>query len=236
MKHANLATINTQDIEKVFLDKFTERLRDTHRFEDYEKKLVKDEENKKIEAKRKNLQATLQQLTERIDGLFLTLQSPKLKEDERDDFIEERHRLIRRREAVSQELNVQSPVQVYLKYKDLIDKMGKYWQRYPFADRQALVALLVRRVYLEPLSHHFIKLTIAWKEFPPDVGIIWRRNSDAFNWEKGEDEVLCRMYNTEPPEAIQQALPRRTWSGIQARASDLHIKRLKKPGGVFINT
>lgn len=232
MKHATLATINTQDIEQVFLDKFTERLRDTHRFEDYEQKLVKDEENKKIEAKRRNLQDTLHQLTERIDGLFLTLQSPKLKEGERDEFIEERHRLIRRREAVYQELNVQSPVQVYLKYKDLIDKMGKYWERYPFEDRQALVALLVRRVYLEPLSHHFMQLTIEWKEFPPDVGIIWRRNADSLNWDAREDEVLCRMYATKPPEEIQQALPHRTWSGIQSRASALRLKRLKKPGGV----
>ncbi|MBV9691767.1 MAG: hypothetical protein JO202_18875 [Ktedonobacteraceae bacterium] len=231
MKHVTLATIDTQDIEQVFLEKFTERLWDTKRFEDYEQKLVQDEENKKIEGRRKNLQDTLHQLTERIDGLFLTLQSPRLDKDEREEFIAERQKLIRRREAVRQELTIQSPVQVYLKYKDLIDKMGKYWERYPFADRQALVALLVQRVYLEPLSHHFIKMTIAWKDFPADVGIIWRPHGDAIHWKPEEDKILYEMYPTEPLEAIQQALPQRTGGSILTRASRLHIRRLKKPGG-----
>lgn len=221
-----------QDIEQVFLDNFTERLRDTTRFENYEEKVSKDEENKEIEKRRRNLQDVISQLTERIDGLFLTLQSPKLKQEERDEYIEERRRLIRRREAAQNELTIQAPIQVYLKYKDLILKMGKYWERYPFADRQALVALLVRRIYLKPLSHHFIRLTIEWKEFPKDVGIIWRRNADSLYWEPEEDQILSEMYPTEPAEAIQQALPRRTWKGIMSRASELHIHRLKKPGGV----
>ena len=233
MKRAILATIDMEDVEQVFLEKFTERLRDTKRFENYEQKLTKDEENKKIEGRRKNLQDTLHQLTERIDGLFLTLQSPRLEKNEREEFIAERQRLIRRRDAVGQELNIQSPVQVYLRYKDLIDKMGKYWERYPFEDRQALVALLVRRVYLEPLSHHFMQMTIEWKEFPSDVGIIWRRNADSLYWEEEEDIILGEMYPTEPPEAIQRALPHRTWASIMSRASHLHIRRLKKPGGAI---
>jgi Resolvase, N terminal domain len=233
LKYATLATIDTQDVERVFLEKFTERLRDTKRFEDYEERLVKEEENKKVEDKRKNLQDTITQLTERIDGLFLTLQSSKLKSEERDEFIEERHRLIKRREAVQQELRIQSPVQVYLKYKDLIDKMGKYWERYPFEDRQALVVLLIRRVFLEPLSHHFMQMTIEWKEFPSDVGIIWRRNADTFYWSVDEDNILNELYPTEPPEALLQALPNRTWKGILSRASGLGIRRLKKPGGVL---
>jgi Resolvase, N terminal domain/Recombinase len=233
IKYATLATIDSQDIEQVFLEKFTERLRDTHRFEGYEQRLVKDEENKKIEDRRKNLQDTFTQLTERIDGLFLTLQSRKLKPEDRDEFIEERHRLIKRRERVQEEMNVQSPVQVYLKYKDLIDKMGKYWKRYPFEDRQALVALLIRRVYLEPLSHHFMQMTIEWKEFPPDVGIIWRRHADSLYWDEEEDTILRELYPTEPPESVLQALPHRTWTGIMSRASELPVRRLKKPGGIL---
>jgi hypothetical protein len=77
MKHTILATIDMNDVERVFLEKFTQRLQETDRFKDYEERLRKDEENKKVEQKRKNLMETKQQLTERIDGLFLTLQSPK---------------------------------------------------------------------------------------------------------------------------------------------------------------
>jgi hypothetical protein len=232
MKYTILASVGVQDIEEVFLQKFTEQLRDTERFENYEQRLVKDEENKKIEGRKKNLQDTINELTDRIDGLFLTLQSKKLKPEDRDEFVEERRKLIKRREALQKELTIQSPVEVYLRYKDLIEKMGKYWERYPFGDRQALVALLVKRVYLEPLSHHFMKMTIEWKAFPPDVGIIWRRNADTIHWEPEEDQILREMYWTEPPETILQALPRRTWSAVQARASHLRIRRLMKPGGV----
>src|SRR5205085_3579935 len=203
MRYTILATVAMQDVEQVFLQKFTEQLRDTTRFENYEKKIDRSEETKKIEGRRKNLLETIAQLTERIDGIFMTLQSPSLEPQERDDFIKERRRLIQRKEKLQNELNIQSPVQVYVKYKDLIDKMGKYWERYPFEDRQALVALLVRRVYLEPLSHHFMKMTIAWKEFPSDVGIIWRRNADSMYWEDEEVKVLREMYPTELPEAIQ---------------------------------
>jgi Resolvase, N terminal domain len=233
MKKAILATIDMQDVEQVFLEKFTERLRDSQRFDDYEQKLVQDEENKKIEGRRKNLLAAIAQVTERIEGIFLTLQSTALEPDERDDFVKERRRLIQRKEKLQNELKIQSPAQVYVQYKDLIDKMGKYWERYPFEDRQALVALLIRRVYLEPLSHHFMKMTIAWKEFPSDVGILWRRNADSMYWEDEDDSILAEMYPTEPPEAIQQALPHRTWVSIRTRASRLHIRRLKKPGGIL---
>ena len=225
MKRVVLAKVSMWDIEKIFLQKFTERLRDSERFKDYEERLKKDEENKKIEGKRKNLQEVLHDINERIDGLFLTLQSPKLKPTERDEYIEERRKLIRRREAVQNEMRIQSPIQVSLRYKDLIDKMGKYWEKYPFEDRQALVALLVRRVYLEPLSHYFLRITIQWKEFPADVGIIWRRHPGSLHWIPEEDQILKKMYPTEPPQVILEALPHRSWIAIQTRASKLPIRR-----------
>ena len=111
LKKVLFASVGIQDIEQVFLEKFTERLQDTERFEKYEEKVSKDEENKEIEKRRRNLHDVISQLTERIDGLFLTLQSPKLKQEERDEYIEERRRLIRRREAAQNELTIQAPIQ-----------------------------------------------------------------------------------------------------------------------------
>lgn len=232
MKRTVLATISMQDVEHIFLQKFTERLRDTTRFENYEERLAKDEENTKIEERKKNIADKIKQLTERIDGIFQTLQSPNLEKEDREDYVKLRNRLKQQRQTLKGELKIQSPVQVYLKYKDLIVLMGKYWERYPFADRQALVALLIRRVSLEPLSHHFMRMTIEWKAFPSDEGIIWRRNADSVYWTAEEDQTLRALYPTEPAEAIQQALPRRTWKGILSRASELQVRRLKKPGGV----
>ena len=230
-KRTILGTIAVKDVEQEFIKRFTVQLRDTQRFEDYEKKIVRDEDARKIESRRKNLQDTLNELSDRIDGLFLTLQSSKLKQEERDEFLEERHKLIKRREAVQNEMKIQSPVQLYLKYKDLIEKMGKYWDRYPLDDRQTLVALLVKRVYLEPLSHHFMKITIDWKEFDSDIGIVWRRHADSIYWTAEEDQLLRDMYPLKSPQEMLQALPRRTWKGIFSRASDLHIRRVTRTKG-----
>jgi hypothetical protein len=224
-KRVVLAIASLDEIEEQFIQKFTERLRDTKRFEDYEKKLDNEEDERKTTERKKNLQAILNELNERIDGLFLTLQSPKLDPTDRDDFLEERHRLIRRREAIKNELTIQSPAQVYLKYKDLIEKMGKYWHKFPFEDRLTLVTLLVNKVYIEPLSHHFMKLTIDWKAFPTDEGILWRQKTSAINWEPEEDEILRQLYPTGAVEDIMQALPRRTWAGIRTRASDKQVSR-----------
>ena len=214
MKFESLATIGICDLEQVFLQKFIERLRDTESFENYAKILSKDDESTKVEDRQNNLQGLIKDLTERIDGIFLTLQSPGLEEDDREQFIDERNKLKRRRGALRNEEKIQSPLQVYMKYKDLMDRMAKYWEKYPFGDRQSFVVLLVKRVYLEPLSHHFMKLTIEWKEFPEDEGILWRRYAESFYWEPEEEEVLRSLYPTEPPDVILQALPRRTWASI----------------------
>lgn len=225
-KQLTIATIAIDEVERVFLQRFTEQLRDTDLFENYEQKLTGEEG--KIGEKRQNLQDALRELTEQIDGIFQTLKSPRLDRDQRGDFLEERGRLIRRKEALQQELSIQTPLQTYLKYKDLIVKMGKYWERYPFEDRQALVALLVKRIYLEPLSARFLKMTIVWKEFPPDEGLIRRPAACAFHWTTEEDQIIRQMYPTVPAQAILEALPRRSWQAIGTRAYHLPVRRIGK--------
>ncbi len=218
-----IASIQIEALESIFLEKFTERLQETDRFENYEQKLTPEEG--KINETRQNLQDAIKELTEQIDGLFQTLKSPKLDSGQRDDFIEERKRLIRRKETLQQELSIQTPMQTYLKYKDLIVKMGKYWDRYPFEDRQALIALLVKKVYLGYLSPRFLQLTIVWKEFPEDICVIQRPIACSFRWTPEEDQIIRDRYTTASPQELLDALPRRPWDGIRCRAGDLHIAR-----------
>lgn len=219
-----LATVPLDQIEKPFIEKFTERLRDAKRFEGYEKHAVNEDDEKKAQERKKNLQSILQELNERIDGIFLTLQSSKLEPSDRNDFLEERHRLIRRKEALQNELKIKSPAQVYLKYKDLIEKMGKYWDKFPFEDRLTLVTLLVSKIYIEPLSHQFLKITIVWKAFPKDEGILWRSKPSGINWEPEEDEILRQLYPTGTFEEVMRALPRRSWQGIRTWANDMSVQ------------
>lgn len=218
-----IASIDIDGLERIFLDKFTQRLQETDRFENYEGRLAVSDD--KIQERRKNLQDTIHELTAEIDGIFLTLKSPKLDSKQRDDFIEERGKLMRRREALQQEIIIQSPLQVYLKYKDLIARMGKYWKRYPFEDRQALIALLVKKIYLTYLSPRFLQITIVWKEFPEDIGIIQRPLACSFRWTEEEDQLVREMYATASPQELLDALPRRPWEGIRNRARDLPVSR-----------
>jgi hypothetical protein len=216
-----IASINIDELEGIFLEKYRERLRDTKRFENYEERLVGQEQQ--ITERRQNLHDAIKELTSQIDGLFLTLKSPKLDARQRGDFLEERGKLKRRREALQQELAVQTPLQVYIKYKDLIELMGKYWERYPYEDRQALVALLVKRVCLEYLSPRFMQITIVWKEFPPDVGIIQRANACSFRWTPQEDQIIRELYPTASPQTLLDILPHRSWDGIRSRALEINV-------------
>jgi len=223
LRQTIIASIDIDAFEHIFLGKFTERLRETDRFENYEQHLL--EPGQKTEERKQNLRDTIAELTEQINGLFLTLKSPKLNADQRDDFVEERGKLIRRREALQRELTIQSPFQTYLRYKDLITLMGKYWERYPFEDRQALIALLIKRIDLEYLAPRFLRVTISWKEFPADVGIIQRPIACAFRWTPDEERIIREMYQTATPQMLLDALPRRPWEGIRCRAGELKIVR-----------
>jgi hypothetical protein len=223
LRQGIIASIDIDAFEQIFFEKLTERLRETDRFENYENHLLDPEQ--KTEERRRTLRVTIAELTEQINGIFLTLKSPKLDADQRNDFVEERGKLMKRREALQRELDVQSPMQTYLKYKDLIVLMGKYWERYPFEDRQALIALLIKRIHLEYLAPRFLQITIEWKEFPADVGIIQRPIACSFRWTPEEDQVIRDMYQTATPQALLVALPRRPWEGIRCRAGELKIVR-----------
>ena len=61
------------------------------------------------------------------------------------------------------------------------------------------------------LSKSFMKLTLVWKAFPEDVGIIWRGESTSqFSWTPEEESKLREMYATESHQAILNAIPNRS--------------------------
>jgi hypothetical protein len=221
MSRVRIGSINAELLEEIFVQKFTEKLRDTKLFEDYDQKVADPEEEKQEQERRENMQGLIKELTERIDGLFLTLQSPKLEPEDRNDYVEERSRLIKRRKKLQEELKAETPMETYLRYKDLIILMGKHWKKYPLEDKQSLAALLLKGVSLERLTSHFWKIVIEWKAFPEDIGIIWNPRSAAIQWTPEEDRTLRGMYATAHPQALLDALPRRDWRGILDHAHEL---------------
>jgi hypothetical protein len=218
------ATIKIDDIEREFIHKFREKLANRKEFENYEKNL-KEESIKKNERK-KTLASLIHDLDEQIKGITLTLKSPKLEASERDEFIEERHRAKNRRENLQKEWNLlQQPFSSVRKYDNLIEQMGKYWDRYPLDERQGLVNMLVKKVYLQPLSCHFIQMTIQWKWFPEDIGIIWRSQPASTQWTDEEIAILKEIYEHATPCEVLEALPSRTWDACHIKALSKGLKR-----------
>jgi hypothetical protein len=225
MSRTTIGSISIEVIENLFVEKFTEKLRDTKLFENYEEKVADPEEEKKAQERRETLVGLIKQLTERIDGLFLTLQSPKLEPEDRDDYVAERSKLIKRRKKLQEELEVETPVEAYIRYKDLIELMGKYWNKYPLEDRQSLVALLLKGVSLERLTSHFWKIVIEWKAFSEDVGIIWNPYHATLQWTIEEELTFKEMYPTATPQELLDALPRRDWRAILDHANSLRERQ-----------
>src|SRR5262245_25933077 len=85
--------------------------------------------------------------------------------------------------------------------------------------------MLVKKVYLQPLSCHFIKMTIEWKWFSDDVGIIWRSQPASTQWTPEEDAILKTMYSHATPLEILNTLPYRSWDVCVMRATMHKVKR-----------
>jgi hypothetical protein len=217
------AMIQAADVEAIFLQKFRERLAERDEFENFAIHL--EEEHKKMDGKRQQLKAAIKELTDRIEGISLTLESPSLRPDEREEFLTKRRKAQDRRDAIQRELDVQQPLAKYHKYKDLVESMEKYWDRYPIEERQGVVRLLIKQVVLEPLSCHFIQMRIVWKWLPEDIGIIYRPHPAAPYWTPDEDDKLRLLYPDRPVQEVLEALPRRTWDACSTRACVLGIKR-----------
>ncbi len=218
------ASIKIDDIEREFISKFREKLVNRKEFENYEKNLK--EENSKKNERKETLSSLISDLDEQIEGITLTLKSPKLEPYERDEFIDERHRAKTRRDNLQKELKIlQQPISSFHKFDDLIEQMGTYWDRYPLDERQGLINALVKKIYIQSLSCHFIKVTIQWKWFPEDIGIIWRSQPASKQWTPEEDEILKTMYLHATPLEILTALPYRSWDACVMRATTHEVKR-----------
>lgn len=217
------AVVKIADIERIFVEKFLDRLGNTKELEQYEHNLK--EEQKKINERKKTLVELRNALNKQIDGLSLSLESTELTMDERNDIIRDRRKKRERRDSIQKELAAQEPLAKYRKLRDLAINMGKYWDRYPLDECQGLVRGLVKQVRLMPLSCHFMMIVIQWKWFPEDVGIIWRAEPASPSWTTEEKDILTRLYPSEAPETILDALPRRTWSACRSRAKNLGLKR-----------
>lgn len=112
--------------------------------------------------------------------------------------------------------------------KSFLANLEGEWEKYPGRLRNRLLKLLIERVELRhDLSR--IEATIVWNIGLRQVVSIRRLSANYVKdsvWQKGEDDLLRMLWPSSPQETILAALPKRSWSAINQRASRQKIERV----------
>jgi hypothetical protein len=221
-----------KDIDDIISMRLVTHMQHTKQFEHYqdyaselqkERNLAKDAINKQ-----------LVEIDKQMDGLLSTLSLPHdtLSKTLREKLVA-KYALL---ENLKEELETkQTAIQTdpntrkLLEYYSLITQIGQKWEQIPFTDKQALIEALIKKVYLDEMTGHWLRLEVEWID--PQWGIeriyIFRPGGAHKTWTDDENKVITRLFFDAPRTEILAQLPRRSWAAIllQARKLQVHRKR-----------
>jgi DNA invertase Pin-like site-specific DNA recombinase len=105
--------------------------------------------------------------------------------------------------------------------------LEELWDEKPFLLKKSLLEIIIDKIVFDQKGTRFYSLQVVWKvkEWGVQHTYIDRGNGNKL-WSREEEEILYSLYPTAPTkEDMLQALPTRTWEGIEKRASVLRIRR-----------
>jgi len=111
--------------------------------------------------------------------------------------------------------------------RDFLSQLPTKWLSYPAAMRNRLLKLLIERVELRH-NKQKIEAQIVWKAGLQQGITIYRpqaRGSRDKRWSTDEDRLLTMLWPSSSREAVQAALPNRSWKSIGCRAHCLKLRR-----------
>jgi DNA invertase Pin-like site-specific DNA recombinase len=112
--------------------------------------------------------------------------------------------------------------------EEIISEIITSWDQLPFEKRMRFVNALVQHVQICRLSPGWFQMEIQWKR--PDwenTNCLFHRTANREAWTPEEDALLTARYANETAETLMKALPDKTWSAIEHRASLLHVKKVQ---------
>jgi hypothetical protein len=115
--------------------------------------------------------------------------------------------------------------------KQFLRELPRKWEGYPVAQRNRLWKQLIERVELRH-DERSIFMTICWKTGLRHTIVVQRAratDNHGSNWTNEENNLLKMLWRNGSQDALQGALPNRTWSAILNHAHDLGLKRQKTP-------
>ena len=111
--------------------------------------------------------------------------------------------------------------------RDFLSQLSSKWQAYPRSMRNRLLKLLIERVELRH-DREKVEATIIWRAGLEQKVIINRplaRGSRDKRWADEEDKLLKMLWPSSSREAVQAALPNRSWKSISCHAHYAKLKR-----------
>ncbi len=103
-----------------------------------------------------------------------------------------------------------------------------YWDEYPIQKRVALVNFLVRKVVIDMMSLHWLRIQIHWlhEEWGTEQIYYCRDNYGTHRWSRKEDDLMRMHYSDMPRMELMKTLNTRSWESIRHRGTYLGLKRL----------
>ena len=112
------------------------------------------------------------------------------------------------------------------------------WDEKPYLLKKSLLEIIIDKIVLDQKGTRLYSLQVVWKvkEWGVQHTYIDRGNGNKL-WSREEEEVLSSLYPTaSTKEDVLQALPTRTWEGIEKRANILRIRRERRTSDKFDHT
>lgn len=108
--------------------------------------------------------------------------------------------------------------------------LEELWPHKPFAEKKALLMLLIKSLTLTFQTQHFYQVTITWdySNWGEDSAFFYRDSSGSKDWTEQELLLIAELYPTTPQREMLEAMPSRTWNTIYQRAYKMGIKRQVK--------
>ncbi|GHO57880.1 hypothetical protein [Ktedonobacter robiniae] len=99
-----------------------------------------------------------------------------------------------------------------MSYYTLADRLAGEWERIPFVERRSLAEVIVKGVYLDEMTAHWLRFEVQWLD--PQWGTEYTYRGGHKTWTERENAFIRDLFPSAPREDLLANMPRRSWSAI----------------------
>ncbi len=227
-------SLSVKQADEIFLSKLFERVQNLNVDEEWRDKgeqKKKDLERRVGHIEKGIMEAELKM--QRITDLLTDINNP-VPESMRSDLLQTYRGLEAKKEDLAVEkltsLEDESDDEIIYEARSIIPDIINEWPNLPFVKRMKFVGALIHRVVFHRAAPSWIEMRIEWKEDITgwnfvDVAYIRITAGGGKSWSEEENIILSEMYPESTLQQMHKALPSRSWSSIQSRASAIGLHR-----------